>query len=148
MCIPSLPKGAVVWKTRPVLLNVSVSVTILKSHKEGKWLVNLLILSTPPTRPVKHYLMLQKSVLQSPSLPQHSSKAEWGTVVQDTQWMNILLLLIRSPIGASTHWFNKMKRRREDVCQPELQRTPYGWEGGAFNAIRGRVGSGWCFIRW
>ena len=49
LCIPSLPKCAVVSKASPVLLNFSVSVIILKSHKEGKWLVNLLILSVPPT---------------------------------------------------------------------------------------------------
>lgn len=44
----------------------------------------------------------------------------------DTQWMNILLLLIRSPIDARNQWFNKMKRRKENVCQLVLQRTPYG----------------------
>ena len=49
LCIPSLPKCTVVSKTSPVLLNFSVSVIISKSHKEGKWLVNLLILSVPPT---------------------------------------------------------------------------------------------------
>lgn len=49
LCIPSLPKCAVVSKTSPVLLNFSASVIILKSHREGKWLVNLLILSVPPS---------------------------------------------------------------------------------------------------
>lgn len=78
--MPSLPKCAVVSKTSPVLLSFSVSVMILKSHKEGKWLGNLLILSSsPPTHtPLKQCLTLQKSVFQSLSLPQHGQEQREG----------------------------------------------------------------------
>lgn len=153
--MPSLPKCAVVSKTSPVLLSFSVSVMILKSHKEGKWLGNLLILSSSPhprhTHPLNSAWRYRNQCFSL--FPCHSTARSRGRdaiwfVAQDTQWMNILLLLIRSPIDARKQWFNKMKRRKENGCQLVLQQTRHGWEGGDFTAIRGRVGSGWCFICW
>lgn len=98
----------------------------------------------PPPRPVKHYLMLQKSVLPSASLPQRRGRARHGSTRHS---MNEHLITINKKPNRCQKALIQQNEEEERGCLSARTPAHSARLGRRSFERRGRVGSGWCLIR-